>query len=58
MLKLSFSALMLLIGRQKGHSACKNWVVKHWCGYLSAARCKWFAYGQLMPLPPNHLLLQ
>ena len=23
----------------------KNWVVRYWRGYLSGARCKWFAYG-------------
>jgi len=40
----AFSVLMLL-GRQERHPACKNWVVRYWRGYLSAARCKWFAYG-------------
>jgi len=34
------------------HPACKNWVIRHWHGYLSGARCKWFAYSPLMPLPP------
>ena len=37
----AFSALMPLVG----HPACKNWVVGYWHGYLSRARCKWFAYG-------------
>jgi len=46
----AFSALTLLIGRQEGHSACKNWVVGCWHGYLSGVRCR-FAYAQLMPLP-------
>jgi len=41
----SFSALTLLVGRQEGHPAGKNWVVRYWRGYLSEARCKWFAYG-------------
>jgi len=41
----AFSALMLLVGRQEGHPACKNWVVRYWRGYLSGVRCKWFAYG-------------
>jgi len=41
---VAFSALTLLVGRQEGHPACKNWVVRYWCGYLSVARCKWFAY--------------
>jgi len=40
----AFSALMLLAGWQEGHLACKNWVLRHWYGYLSGARCKWFAY--------------
>jgi len=39
------SALMLLVGRQEGHPACKNGVVRYWGGYLSGARCKWFPYG-------------
>ena len=41
----TFSALMLLFGWQEGYPACKNWVVRYWRGYLSGARCKWFAYG-------------
>jgi len=41
----AFSALKLLVGRQEGHPACKNWAVRYWPGYLSGARCKWFAYG-------------
>jgi len=41
----AFSALMLLVGRQEGHLACKNSVVRYWRGYRSGARCKWFAYG-------------
>ena len=43
MILLSFSALMLLVGRQEEHAACKNWVVRYWHGYLSGAMCKWFA---------------
>jgi len=41
----AFSALTLLVGRQEGHLACKNWVMRYRHGYLSGARCKWFAYG-------------
>ena len=44
------AALMLLVGRQEGHPACKTWVVGCWRGYLPGARCG-FAYTQLMPLP-------
>ena len=40
----AFSALMLSVGWQEGHSVCKNWVVTYWHGYLSGVRCKWFAY--------------
>jgi len=34
-----------LVGPQEEHPACKNWAMRCWRGYLSAARCKWFAYG-------------
>ena len=35
------------VGCQEGHPAYKKWkwVVRYWRGYLSGARCKWFAYG-------------
>jgi len=36
----AFSALTLLFGRQKGHPACKKWVVGCWRGYVSGARCR------------------
>jgi len=39
-----FSALTLLVRWEEGHPACKNWVVRYRRGYLSGARCKWFAY--------------
>ena len=38
-------ALTLLVGRQEEHPACKNWVMRCWCGYLSGARSRLFAYG-------------
>jgi len=41
----AFSALTLLVGRQEEHLACKNWVMRCWCGYLSGARFRVFAYG-------------
>ena len=41
----AFSAVTLLVGHQEEHSACKNWVMGCWCGYLSGARCRLFAYG-------------
>jgi len=31
----------------------KNWVMGCWCGYVSGARCRLFAYGPLMPLHPK-----
>ena len=40
----AFSALMLLVGRQEGHPACKklewSWVVGYWHGYLYGAKCR------------------
>ena len=41
----AFSALTLLVGRQEEHPACKNWLMRCWCGYLSVARRRLFAYG-------------
>ena len=47
-----FSALTLLVGRQEGHPACKNWVLGCRCGYLSGVRCRWGPdEAQMMPLP-------
>ena len=40
----TFCALMLLVGRQEGHSACKKWVMRCWHDYLSGMRCR-LAYG-------------
>ena len=43
---LAFNALRPLVGREEGYPACKNYgLMWCWCGYLSGARCKWFAYG-------------
>ena len=56
---MCFSALTLLVGRQEEHLACKNWVMRCWCGYLSGARCRLFAYGpaDATATPkPRHLL--
>jgi len=55
----SNSALTLLVGRQEKHLVCKNWVMRCWCGYLSAARCRLFAYGPADATAiskPHHLL--
>ena len=41
----AFSALTLLVGRQEEHPVYKNWLMRWWCGYLSGARCRLFAYG-------------
>ena len=41
----AFIALTLLVERQKQHSACKNWMMRYQCGYMSGARCRLFAYG-------------
>jgi len=40
-----FSALTLFVGHEEAHLDCKNWVMRCWRGYLSGARCKWFAYS-------------
>jgi len=52
------TALMLLVGHLEGHLACTNGVVRYWRGYLSGARCKWFAYGPADATVTHHLLLQ
>jgi len=44
--------LMLLVGWQEGHPACKNSVVRHWRGYLSGASASDLHMVQLMPLSP------
>jgi len=33
------------LGHQEDHPACINWVTRHWHGYLSGTRCKWYVYG-------------
>jgi len=52
----AFSALMLLVGRQEGHLACKNteWWVLAW---LSGARCR-LAYGPADATATHCRLLQ
>ena len=53
----AFSALMLLVGWQEGHPACKNWVVGCWRGYLFGASCR-LAYGPADATTTHCLLLQ
>jgi len=53
----SFSAFTLLVGRQEGHPACKNWAVGCWRGYLSGARCR-LAYCPADATATHCLLLQ
>ena len=55
--KFIFSALMLLVGRQEGHPACKKRVVGCWCGCLSGAMCR-LAYGLADATATHCLLLQ
>ena len=52
-----FNALTLLVGRQEGHLAYKNWVVGCWHGYLSGARCR-LAHGPADGTATHCLLLQ
>ena len=60
-LPFAFSGLTVLVGRQEEHPACKNWVMRCWCGYLSGVRCRLFAYGPAdataTPKPPSSLAL-
>ena len=55
-LHFAFSALTLLAGWQEEHPACKNWVMRCWCGYLEQdADC--LHVVQLMPLSsPNPII--
>jgi len=43
--EFAFSAWTLLVGRQEEHLVCKHLSNGCWRGYLSGARCKYFAYG-------------
>ena len=52
-----FSVLTLLVGRQEGQPACRNWVVGCWHGCLSGVRCK-LAYGPADATATHCLLLQ
>jgi len=45
MVCIAFSALTLLVWCQEEHLASKNWLMMCWCGYVSVARCRLFAYG-------------
>ena len=53
----AFSALMLLVGRQEGHPACKKLSGGCWCGCLSGARCR-LASGPADATATHCLLLQ
>jgi len=55
---IAFSALMLLVGRQEGHPACKKLSGGGcWHGNLSAAKCR-LAYGPADATATHCLLLQ
>jgi len=41
----AFGVLTLLVAHQEEHRACRNWVLRCGCGYLSQATCRLFAYG-------------
>jgi len=49
--------LMLLVGQQERHPACKHWVEGWWRGYLSGATCR-IAYGPADATATHCLLLQ
>ena len=42
---IAFDFLFSMLGHQEEHPACKIEWWGFWCGYLSAARCRLFAYG-------------
>ena len=55
---MAFIALTLLVGHQGEYPAWKKRVTCCWCGYLSGARCRLFAYGlaDSTAIPnPHHL---
>jgi len=50
--QIAFSALMLLVGQQEGHLACKKtWMVGCWHGYLCLGWSSDLHMALLMPLP-------
>ena len=53
----AFSALMLLVGQQEEHLACKKLSGGVLAWYLSGARCR-FAYRPADATATHHLLLQ
>jgi len=53
----AFSALTLLVGHQKEDPACKNWVTRCWCRYLSGVRWRLFAYGQADATASQNLII-
>jgi len=49
----SFNALILLVGRQEGHPACKNWMVRYWhgiCRQPAAMICMWSSWCHCHPV--------
>jgi len=46
----TFSALMLLVGQQEGHPACKNWMVGFWHGIFLRQGAD-LHMAPMMPLP-------
>jgi len=41
-----------LVGHQEKRPACKNRVMRCWCGHL---RCQLFAYGDAVAVPKPHI---
>ena len=39
------AADLVATDHSRSRPACKNWVMRCWCGYLSEVRCRLFAYG-------------
>jgi len=55
-MRIAFSAVTLLVGRQEGHPACKNQVLGAGM-VLCLERGADLHIAQLMPLPLTHCLL-
>ena len=62
---VSFSALTLLVGHQEEHLACKNWVMRCWCGRADCIApsgaiqivCILFSWCHCHPKTPSSLAL-
>ena len=54
---LTYSALMLLAGQQKGHPACKKLISRCWYGYPSGVRCRCHCHSLSLASVKSRLIL-